>query len=312
MVDGAKQAGRVAAAQLPWRSLNASGGVVSLGQGSRGADVAVGAWEHKLGRAGDFPGRLKTWRQKRRLSQLELALAANVSQRHLSFLESGRASPSRLMIQQLSDTLDIPLRDRNELLIAAGFAPIFAARGLDDPDLAQVMGAVRLLLGKHAPFPGVAVDRAWNIRLANAPFDRLIEVFGADVWQRIGGGAPNLMRLFFHPGGLRPLVANWTQVAPLLWRRAQREAEALDGQDMAAVLAALAPLQDAQTLGGAADAALLPVLPLEIARDGVRLALFGVIATFGTAQDVTADELRIELLFPADVASEALLRGLAG
>jgi len=260
---------------------------------------------------GDFPARLKAWRQKRRLSQLELALQAGVSQRHLSFLESGRANPSRGMIQSLSETLDIPLRDRNDLLVRAGFAPVFGARALDDPLLAQAMAAVRMMLTNHAPFPAVALDRAWNIRLANAPFDRLTAAIDADLWQSIGGAERNLMRLFFHPNGLRPYVTNWAAIAPLLWRRAQREADSLGGQDMAAVLAELAPLQDAHTRDGAAETALLPVLPLQIERNGIGLALFGVIATFGTAQDVTADELRIELLFPADAQTEALLRALA-
>jgi len=273
--------------------------------------VAGAVIERRAGAGGDFPSRLKAWRQKRRLSQLELALRAGVSQRHLSFLESGRACPSRGMIASLSETLEIPLRERNDLLTSAGFAPAFGARTLDDPHLAQVMGAVQIMLSNHAPFPAVALDRAWNIRLANLAFDRLIAQIGDDIWQAVGGGAPNIMRLFFHPNGVRPHVANWRAVAPLLWRRAEREAEALGGQDMAQVLAELAPLQDAHTREGAADAALLPVMPLAIRRNGIELAMFGVIATFGTAQDVTTDELRIELFFPADPHSETVLRALA-
>ncbi len=258
-----------------------------------------------------FAALLKSWRRRRRVSQLELALSSGVSQRHVSFLESGRARPSRGMILQLSETLDVPLRDRNELLVAAGFAPLFKARPLDDPQMSHVMAAVHMMLANHDPFPAVALDRAWNVRLSNAAFDRLGDLLGADAWARVGGGPRNLMRLFFHPGGIRPLVANWATVAPLLWRRAQREAEALGGQDMKRLLAELGQHQDDHTLSGARDAALVPVLPLEIATGGARISLFTVISTFGTAQDVTADELRIESLYPADEATERLFRSAA-
>jgi transcriptional regulator with XRE-family HTH domain len=256
-----------------------------------------------------FSDLLKAWRRKRRLSQLDLALSSGVSQRHVSFLESGRARPSRSMILQLSETLDVPLRDRNDWLTAAGFAPVFKARPLDDPQMGQVMAAVRMMLANHAPFPAVAVDRAWDIRMSNAPFDMLGAMIGADVWDRVGGPPRNLMRLFFHPDGLRPFVTNWAAVAPLLWRRAQREADALGGQEMRRVLAELSPYQDAHTLSSAQDVALVPVLPLQISKDGLDVSLFTVIATFGTAQDITADELRIESLFPADEATERLFRG---
>jgi transcriptional regulator with XRE-family HTH domain len=273
--------------------------------------VSVSTVARLDGAEAGFPNLLKTWRQRRRLSQLDLALSSGVSQRHVSFLESGRAKPSRSMILQLSETLEVPLRERNDWLIAAGFAPIFKARPLDDPQMSQVMAAVRMMLASHAPFPAVAIDRAWNIRMANAPFDMLSAMIGADVWTRVGGAERNLMRLFFHPNGIRPFVTNWKSIAPLLWHRAQREAEALGGDEMKRVLAELGQYQDEHTLWSAEDAALVPVLPLEIAKDGLRISLFTVIATFGTAQDVTAEELRIESLFPADEATERLFRGAA-
>lgn len=259
-----------------------------------------------------FPHLLKIWRQKRRLSQLDLALSAGVSQRHVSYLESGRAKPSRNMILQLSETLEVPLRERNDWLTAAGFAPVFRARPLDDPQMGQVMAAVRMMLANAAPFPAVAIDRAWNIRMSNAPFDLLSAMIGTDVWARVGGDGRNLMRLFFHPNGIRSFVVNWAAIAPLLWHRAQREAETLGGQEMKQVLLELAEYQDADTLWAAEDAALVPVLPLEMVKDGVRVSLFTVIATFGTAQDVNADELRIESFFPADEATECLFRDAAG
>lgn len=249
-----------------------------------------------------FAPLLKTWRQRRRLSQLALALTSGVSQRHLSFLESGRARPSREMILQLSETLAVPLRDRNGWLTAAGFAPVFQARSLGDPEMGQVMGAVRMMLANHEPFPAVAIDRGWNVVLSNGPFDRVCGLLGEDLLGRMGR---NLLRLFFHPEGIRPYVENWDAVAPLLWSRAQREAEACGGLE---ILTELASYQDMATLRGGEDAALVPVLPLVLRKDGVRISLFTVIATFGTAQDVTADELRIESLFPADGETERLLR----
>ena len=258
-----------------------------------------------------FPLLLRNWRQKRRLSQLDLALSSGVSQRHVSFLESGRANPSRSMILQLSETLEVPLRERNDWLTAAGFAPIFKARPLDDPQMSQVMNAVRMMLSNHAPYPAIAIDRAWNIRMSNVPFDMMTTMIGADLWARIGGPQRNLMRLFFHPDGIKPFVANWPAIAPLLWHRAQREAESFGGQEMHQVLSELSQYQDAATLWSAEDAALVPVLPLVIEKDGLRVSLFTVIATFGTAQDVTADELRIESLFPADEATERLFAQLA-
>jgi len=255
-----------------------------------------------------FARLLRDWRLKRRLSQLDLALNSGVSQRHVSFLESGRANPSRAMILQLSETLDVPLRDRNDWLTAAGFAPIFRHRALDDPQMDQVMNAVRMMLKVHEPYPAVALDRAWNVRMSNGPFDRLGAMLGDDIWDRVGGGERNLMRLFFHPQGIRPLITNWSAVGPLMWRRAQREAEALAGAEMKAVLEDLAPLQDTHILWSAADTALLPVMPFTLQIEAVKISMFAVVATFGTAQDVTADEMRIETLFPADADTEALFR----
>ena len=301
---------------------------------------------------GGFSGLLRDWRRKRRLSQLDLALSSGVSQRHISFLESGRANPSRTMILQLSETLEVPLRERNILLEAAGFAPLFRTRPLDDPQMIQVMSAVRMILTAHEPFPAVAMDRAWNVRMANRPFDLLSgrlaaarfgatrsgqigtharatldasfatvmlavtilglgAMLGENVWERIGGDQPNLMRLFFHPRGIRPLVTNWAAVGPLIWRRARREADMLGGQEMKAVLADLAPYQDAEVLWSAADTALVPVLPFNLRVGDQAISMFAIISTLGTAQDVTADELRIETLFPADPGTEALFRGIA-
>ncbi len=259
-----------------------------------------------------FAHLLKHWRTRRRLSQLELALSSGVSQRHISFLESGRAKPSRDMSLLLSETLDVPLRERNDWLTAAGFAPVFKARPLDDPQMRQVRSAVSMMLNNHAPFPAIAIDRAWNILLTNEPFDAMGQMLGADLWERVGGDKPNLMRLFFHPQGIRPWTSNWDAVAPLMWHRARREADALGGDEMKQVLDELSEFQDANLLTASVeDAQLVPVLPLTFEKDDLKLSLFTVIATFGTAQDVTADEMRIESLFPADAETEAFFRGIS-
>ena len=137
-------------------------------------------------------------------------------------------------------------------------------------------------------------------------------MLGEDLWTRVDGAQRNLMPLFFHPNGVKPFVTNRTPIAPLLWRRAQREAEVFRGQEMKQVLSELSRYQNADTLWAAEDAALVPVLPVEIAKDETHISLFTVIATFGTSQDVTADELRIKSFFPADDATERLFRGVAG
>jgi transcriptional regulator with XRE-family HTH domain len=257
-----------------------------------------------------FPRLLREWRQRRRWSQLDLALTSGVSQRHISFLESARANPSRAMILQLSEALDVPLRERNLWLTAAGFAPLYRSRALDDPQMAQVLAAVRMMLAAHEPYPALALDRAWNVLIANRSFEALAALLGADIWERVGGGTRNMMRLFFHPQGIRALVTNWAAFGPLLWQRATREAHELGGADMQAVLDDLAPFQEPEILWSAMDSALLPVVPFKLMAGELGLSLFAVIATFGTAQDVTTDELRIETLFPADAETEALFRHL--
>jgi hypothetical protein len=146
----------------------------------------------------------------------------------------------------------------------------------------------------------------------NPPFERLAALLGADLWARTGGPERNLMRAFFHPNGIRPFVANWSSVAPLLWHRAVREAASSGGHAVQQLLADLTPYQDAATLRLPEDSALLPVLPVVLEKEGLRLSLFTVISTFGTAQDVTAEELRIESLFPADEATARFFRDAAG
>ncbi|MEQ8230651.1 MAG: helix-turn-helix transcriptional regulator [Gammaproteobacteria bacterium] len=263
-----------------------------------------------------FGALLRGWRTTRRLSQLELALASMVSQRHLSFLESGRARPSRQMVLQLAEALEVPLRERNDLLAAAGFAAHYRERTLDDAAMAPVHEALRRMLEHHEPYPAVVVDRAYDLRLANRAFDALLGLFGAPdaLWQACCGDGPrNLLALTFHAAGARPFIRNFDELAPVMLARVQREALAHGGTPPPALAAVLAdetlPRHWQQAMPGSLPP---PVLPLVLGRDAVELRLFSVISTFGTPCDVTTDEIRVEAFFPADAASETLLATLAG
>lgn len=264
-----------------------------------------------------FAPLLKRWRSTRKLSQLELSLTAGVSQRHVSFLESGRAAPSRAMVLQLGDALDVPLRDRNQLLAAAGFAPVFESRGLDDPDMAPVMAALEQVMTHHEPNPAIVVDRNWNVLMHNDALRRAFLALVGDLdamWARVcPDSEPNLLKLTFHPEGVRDYILNWREIGPLLLGRARREAE-MDGNTTLTAL-----LDDIGNYSGVPrrwhtpnwQTPPPPVLPLEYQVGDAQLNLFSMLSTFGTAQDITADELRIETFFPADEASAALLRALA-
>ncbi len=252
----------------------------------------------------DFPQILRQWRQQRRWPQLELALRAAVSQRHLSFLEAGRAKPSREMVLRLAESLDVPLRERNRWLLSAGYAPAYTELALHAPEMTPVRAAVEWMLRSQEPYPAVAVDRAWNLLAANQAFERICFLLGEDLWLRLGAHPRNLLRLFFHPAGVRSLVLNWPEAAPKLWQRAWQEWESTGYPELGEVLRELEPAV------GPLDRELspLPVLPVVLSWGEQRLSLFSVISTFGTAQDVTADEIRLESLFPADEVSEELLR----
>jgi len=259
-----------------------------------------------------FGDELKRWRQLRRVSQLDLSARSGVSQRHLSFLETGRSAPSREMVIHLSVVLDVPLRDRNRWLGAAGFAPAYGERGLDEPAMDQIRHVLELILAAHQPFPAYVVDRAWNIVLANpaaaALTARLIDPATAPVF----GG--NLLRLSLHPDGLRRSLLNWKAAAAALLSRLEREVEERPMDDELADL-----LEEVLCYPGIADLPGRPpvpdaddlLIPLHIRRDGLDLRLFTTIATIGAPYDITVEELRLETLFPADSESEATLRLLS-
>jgi len=261
-----------------------------------------------------FGALLRDVRRARRLSQLDLALQADVSQRHLSFLESGRAQPSREMVVQLAQALDLPLRERNRLLHTAGYAGIYPQRKLETVDMQPVRAALELLLNHHEPYPAVVVDRAWNLFMANAAMQRLTSLTGdaEAMWQRVCGDGPrNLLKLTFHPQGLRPMIANLDEIAPPMLARTAREA--LEHPDVQDVLDEVLryPGLPSKLRQIDLEASRLPVLPTHFKLNGMDLHMFTMLATFGTPQDVTADELRVESFFPADEASAALLRSLA-
>jgi transcriptional regulator with XRE-family HTH domain len=263
-----------------------------------------------------FAQRLRAWRGVRKLSQLELAVNSEISQRHLSFLESGRARPSRVMVLQLAEALDLPLRERNLMLASAGFAPVFAARALDDPEMRPVLDAVRMILDHHEPNPAVVLDGCWNVVMENRAMTRLFGLMG-DIdaaWQRCcGDGSRNLLKLTFHPEGMRAFMQDWEGVCALLLSRLRREVDTTGRPGERALLAEILnyPGLPEAVLSVDPEVAPSPVIPLTLGAGGVSLSLFSMISTFGTAQDVTTDELRIESFFPADEASAALLKMMA-
>ncbi len=278
-------------------------------------DSAVGAAEHRY--FSDFAAALRYWRGKRGLSQLRLATDAGISQRHLSFLETGRAQPGRDLILKLGLVLDIPLRQRNAMLLAAGFAPAYRERSLLDPELAAVMQALDFMLLQQAPYPALVVDRLWNLVMANEPAANMMRLFlGMPAHAPIPrDGSVNVLKLILDPDGLRRHLVNWEDVCTDLLQWVQREAMG-DGPGSEAT-ALLDELMALPGIAGAAgqpnlDRRALPFLPLTLRKDGVELNLFTTITTLGTPHDVTVHELRLESFFPADEASRQWFQAQAG
>jgi transcriptional regulator with XRE-family HTH domain len=253
---------------------------------------------------------LRYWRGTRKLSQLELALAAEVSARHVSFVETGRSRPSREMVLRLVEVLDLPLRDRNKLLHAAGLAPAFGETDLDSAEMAGVRRSLEFLLDRHDPCPAVVVDRHWNLLLQNRGAAVVLPRFVASP----AALAPpiNVMRLLFDPNGVRPFIVNWDELAASMVQRLHREAALDPGDDRARVLleTALAAGVPASWRVPELGADQSPMVEMRL-RDGeLELALFSAVTTIGTPLDVTLQELRLETFFPVDEASAAALRSL--
>lgn len=264
--------------------------------------------------ANDFSHLLRERRKGHGFSQMALAADAGLSQRHLSFLESAKARPSRAMVLQLAEALALPLRERNRWLIAAGFAPLFAERPLHSPDMAPIRQALDLLLKHQNPYPAVVVDAGWNVLQANESTARLLSVFGdvAALQQRVCGDGPlNLMKLTFHPEGLRPYIQNLDELGPGLLARAIREARESPVAAEALETVLRYPGIPARWRLAEVWTPLAPVLPTRIGLGGVTLSFITMLASFGTPLDLTADNLRVECLFPADAATEGFLRQMA-
>ena len=253
---------------------------------------------------------LRRWRGARGMSQLALATAAATSTRHLSFVETGRAQPSREMVLRLANALDVPLRERNALLSAAGFAAIYRESALDAPALSALSRMIEFTLARFEPFPAFLLDRCFNVRRANAAALKALGGFasGAAVWRK---QPANLLELTLHPDGMAPYIVNFREVASAMLVRLERAVSAAAGDpELAALereLRALPGLPDASALPTAIEA----VMPLHLKRGELELRLFTMLSQVGGAQDVTAAELHIETLMPADAASEAVLRALA-
>lgn len=248
--------------------------------------------------------RLRAWRQRRRLSQLDLALDAEVSQRHLSFVESGRAAPSREMVLRLAATLDVPLRERNALLLAAGYAPVYPERPLDAPAMAAARDAVDRILRAHMPFPAMAVDRHWNIVAANEAVAPLL----AGVEEASLLAPPvNGIRLSLHPRGLAPRIANLPRWRAHILERLRRQVGASGDRTLAALLDEVGAYGGAPGDGRDTEADDAIAVPLELDTPRGRLSLLGTTMVFGTPVEVTLSELMVEAFYPADAETAALL-----
>lgn len=260
--------------------------------------------------ASDFPSRLRWWRRHRGISQLELAGRADVSQRHLSFLELGRSSPSRALVLRLAAALEVPLRQQNALLLAAGFAPVWRETEFTAPGLAAVRSGLDHMFGQQEPFPAVVVDRRWNLLKANLGAVRLVEFL-------LGPLPPdvpvNLADALVAPDVLRPFLVNWPDVVGYFIRIVEADAAGDGTAETAALLQRLLayPGVAGVVKRTSLEPASGPVLPMRFQKGEISLSLFTTIATFGTPQDITLQELRIECFFPMDEPTADVFRSWA-
>src|SRR5215212_5110117 len=236
---------------------------------------------------------LRDWRQRRRLSQLDLALEAGVSARHVSFVETGRSRPSAEMVLQLAEHLDVPLRERNQMLLAAGYAPRYGERDLDDPEMQPVRDAIQRVLDAHAPFPAVVVDRAWEMIAANAS----VPLLTADVAAHLMEPPVNVLRVSLHPEGMAPRIVNLAEWRAHLLERLQRQIVATGSADLKSLYDEVSAYPGPRAAPSSGLAGQIAV-PLRLStRDG-ELSFISTVATFGTAVDITVAEMAIESFFP--------------
>ena len=251
---------------------------------------------------------LREWRERRRLSQLELALDAGISARHLSFVETGRSMPGREMLLRILEQLEVPFREQNRLLLASGHAPAFPERSLDDSELLPVRAAVDQILTRHEPYPAVVVDRAWNLVAANSAMRSLTEEMVID--PALLEPPVNIMRLGFHPRGLAPLIVNLGQWRAHFCQRLERQLAVTGDPDLAVLLEEIAgyPIPGDEPDPAPDPEAREMLGPVRFrAPGGGELSFFGMFATFDTPFEVTTSELAMELLFPADQATAEAL-----
>jgi transcriptional regulator with XRE-family HTH domain len=249
---------------------------------------------------------LRGWRNRRRISQLDLALEAGVSARHLSFVETGRAQPSRELLLKLAEHLEIPLREQNALLLAAGYAPVFGETPLDEEEMTPVRRALDAILSGHEPYPAVIVDRQWEIVAANRPAQILLD----GVSEELTAPPANALRITLHPDGMAPRILNFPEWSAHLLTRLHRQALLSQDPALAELKRELLSFPGVEPHSGAVDPAEMLFVPLRLRLpDGPELSLFSTLATFGTALDITLEELSIESFFPADEATDAYLRG---
>jgi transcriptional regulator with XRE-family HTH domain len=253
---------------------------------------------------------LRIWRQRRRLSQLALALEAEVSARHLSFVESGRAQPSREMVLHLAEQLDVPLRERNTLLVAAGYAPLFRERPFSDPQLDAARAAVEAVLRGHEPYPALAVDRHWTLLAAN----RMLGALVTQADPKLLAPPVNVLRLSLHPDGLASQIVNWHEWRAHILHRLQRQIDASGDRALQTLrdeLAAYpAPADSGDEPHARADYADIAV-PLRLRTPAGELTFFSTTTVFGTPVDVTLSELAIEAFFPANPETAEAMRALS-
>jgi transcriptional regulator with XRE-family HTH domain len=247
---------------------------------------------------------MRQWRRRRHLSQLDLAIEAEVSSRHVSFIETGRATPSRGMVLRLASALEVPLRERNQLLVAAGLAPEYSERSLDDPEMVAVRQGVEQVLAAYDPYPCLALDRGWNILRSNAGAAVLLDGVAPHLLTQ-----PNALRIALHPEGLAPRIENLGQWRHHLIGRLTREAAVSGAPDLVALLAEIESFPGDSVIADDALPAGDIVIPLRLssAAGGV-LSFLSTVTTFGTALDLTAAELSIEAFLPADAATAVALR----
>ena len=262
--------------------------------------------------AGDLGAILRHWRAARGMSQLDVSLDAGVSQRHLSFVESGRSRASRRLLITVADVLNVPLRERNALLLAGGFAPSYPEGDWTQTEMAGVNAALARVLRQHDPFPAVVMDRYWNLKMANEAAPRF---FGAFIDMAARPGPRNILHLMFDPQGMRPFIHDWPTVAAALIARVRRETigQVVDTQTRD-LIADLAAYPDFDPEWGRAEplSSHLPVIPLGFVRDGEVLNYFSLVSTIGTPQTVLTQELRVECMFPADELTETRHIALMG